>query len=158
MKFKVPIIWSLSSEVTVVAESREEAAGIAESMRTRPKGYYVEKSLEAMRPLIERIFPRSIENPRNHMQLDIECGDITEVEENGKYYVLPIKGLTDEDTDRETGAYFTDVWYGRLIGECEVTAYHWAESEEDLLDELEDRYGHQQAVEPFKLIQGGRKV
>lgn len=154
MKFRVPITWSTQSYVTVTAESREEAAEIAESMRARPMGYYIEDSLQADRQSIERILPRSIENPRNHMQLEIHEGDIVEVEENGNYFVLPLKDMALEDESKETGTGFYDVWYGRLIGECEKTVWHWAESEEDILDELEDRYGNQ--VEAFKLIKGGK--
>lgn len=155
MKFKVPITWSTQSHVTVIADSRAEAADIAESLIKRPMGCYVEGSLQAGGPLsIKRILPRNIENPRNMMQPDIHRGDIAEVEENGNYYVLPMKEMTLDDEAHETGTAFEDVWYGRLIGGGEQTAWHWAESEEDILDELNDRYGEE--VESLKLIKGGK--
>jgi len=156
VKFNVPISWVVQSHVTVVADSREEAAEIAESMGQRPMGYYLDGSLEADRQEIERILPRSIENPRNFMQVYMYQGDVSEVEENGEYHILPLKEMSLEDEARETGTIFTDVYYGRMSanGYLDCSPWHWGHSEEDVLDELEELYGDPD--ETFKVIQGGK--
>ncbi len=156
MKFNVPISWTVQGHVTVHAESRDEAAEIAESMCRRPMGYYMEGSLTADREGMERVLPRSIENPRNFLQVYVYQGDVSEVEENGDYHILPLKEMDLEDEARETGTLFTDVFYGRLSadGYLDCTPWHWGHTEEEVLDELEDLYGNPE--DTFRVIQGGK--